>query len=560
MYNSTLTSPPIPELNRKKNGIFYTPPEVTSILCKWAIRSADDHLLEPGFGGCGFLAASYQRLTELNAGKPEDRLFGCDIDPRAFEFLSQTLKVHSYAKRFLRQDFLNLQPSDFAVEAFTSTIGNPPYVSYHAMSDGQRESANALTEVNGLRMQNKPSLWAYFVLHSLKFLKVGGRCAWLLPSSFLFADYAREIRELLQRYFSRSLILILGERIFLAQGTEERTVVLLCEDWHPNECGGTMEMGFASDLNSLDSTIDGWSKGSWQGVECEARANLALMTGDSLLSYTELQSSSRAKLLGSLCKIRIGIVTGANSFFVVNEEKAISESIPADALSFVLSRFNDVRTLSLRASDLQRLRRDGKRCLLIDTSLVNNVEGDLKRYLDKFPTATRDLNKTFQKRKLWHRPNDGLIPDAFLSYMQANGPSLILNVAKITSTNTIHRVFFNGTVNGIYKKAIAISILSTFSQLSAEIEGRSYGSGVLKHEPSEAYNIALLLPSVKDEVVKETFNKVESLLRKGSTDKAQAEADNFVLSGYPERVKQYHISALARALKEARARRQRPSV
>jgi hypothetical protein len=545
MHSTEATSPTVLELDRKKNGIFYTPLEAANILCKWAIRSPEDYVLEPGFGGCGFLKSSRQRLSQLNCDNPEDQLFGCDIDPKAFEYLSHTLNTNQLSKRFILQDFLKLQPDDFEIRSFTAAIGNPPYVSHHSMSDDQRETIRVAMDTTGIRLQNKPSLWAYFVLHSLRFLKEGGRCAWLLPGSFVFADYAKEIRQLLKQYFSRSLILVLGERIFLSQG--------------PNKNEGTLEMGFASDLPSMSSIVDNWQRGSWQGVEFEGRPNLALMAGESLLSYTELASNESSKLLGDLCKIRIGIVTGANKFFVINEETALSENIPDEYLSFVLAKFSDARGLRLLKSDLKSLKRSGRRCLLIDTSLVDGIEGNLKKYLDKYPKEEIEVNRTFEKRKTWHCPNDGLIPDAFLSYMHANGPSLTLNVAQTTSTNTIHRVFFNKSVNSISKKAIAISILSTFSQLSAEIEGRSYGSGVLKHEPSEAYRIALLLPSITDEAVDRTFSKIDSLLRQGMSDKAQVEADNFVLSNYSDPVKQHHLSALGCALKEARSRRQRPS-
>ncbi|WP_108944126.1 hypothetical protein [Shewanella halifaxensis] len=43
------------------------------------------------------------------------------------------------------------------------------------------------------------------------------------------------------------------------------------------------------------------------------------------------------------------------------------------------------------------------------------------------------------------------------------------------------------------KLAIAVSMLSTYSQFSAEVEGRVYSSGVLKIEPSAGKKIKVLL-------------------------------------------------------------------
>jgi hypothetical protein len=558
MPEPLVISPPTLDLDKKKYGIFYTPSEATSILCNWGIRSPQDNILEPSFGGCGFLRASKDRLDSLKCSTPKDNLFGCDIDPKAFDHLSEVIGISNTTRRFIQDDFLKLQPVDFTVTAFDCVIGNPPYVSHHSMSEEQKSSAKAAMEVSGVKLKYKPSLWAYFVLHSLRFLRVGGRTAWILPSSFLYADYAKEIRDLLQRHFVRSLVVVLGERIFISEGTEERTIVLLCEDWREEIVDGTIEVGFATDLLTMNSIIFGWQEGSWHGTKYDIRPNLALMSEDLIASYSELSVSAEAKTFGELCKIRIGVVTGANKFFVINRAAASLAGLSDECLSYILAKFGDVKGINLVKKDLNNLNIDNKRCLLIDTTRVDEITGTLKGYLDRFPEDERNSNKTFDKRGLWHQPNDGQIPDAFFPYMQSNGPSLLLNSARITSTNTVHRIFFEESVTQLLKRAVAISILSTFSQLSAEIEGRSYGSGVLKHEPSEVARITLLIPSkMKDKTVRETFNKIDTLLREGSHAKVQAVADQFVFANHSETAKRLHLARLKQALLNARASRLR---
>lgn len=546
-------------MDRKKNGIYYSPLEVTSILCNWAIKSSEETILEPSFGGCGFLSASRERLKKLECRRPEYNLFGCDNDPQAFEYLKNGFATAGLDRRFLLKDFLQVQPADFTVDKFDVVIGNPPYVSHHNIAAKQREEIRTTEAFNEIPLKSMPSLWAYFVLHSTKFLKHGGRFAWLLPSSFVNADYASVIRAYLRKHFLRSIVLLLEDRIFLTEGTEERTIILLCEGWSESEIEGSLEVGNVADLKSTEAVIQQWDAKTWQGVSYENRINHALLDGPALLSYSEISGSPHTKLLGDLCSIRIGIVTGANKFFVLDERKAMLESIPEQAISFVLAKFHDARGIQLTPSDLEELKRDGKRCLLVDSSCVNKIGTSLKRYLDSFPEEERLNNKTFKKRKLWHQPNDHLTPDAFFSYMQADGPSIALNIARITSTNTIHRVYFKDSISDKLRKATAISIQSTFSQLSAEIEGRSYGSGVLKHEPSEAYRIGLVLPAVSGRTVGVIFNKIDALLRQGLKSKAQALADDFVFANYSHKAKQHHLAVLSQALKDARSRRRRPS-
>ena len=174
--------------------------------------------------------------------------------------------------------------------------------------------------------------------------------------------------------------------------------------------------------------------------------------------------------------------------------------------------------------------------------------------MSSFPEDRKLTNTTFGKREVWHQPDDGRIPHAFLPYVLQHGPRLILNVANTTCTNSVHRVFFKDHVRPIEMKATAISILSTFSQLSAEVEGRTYGVGALKLEPSEAKRTKVILPSISStQEVMSTFKRIDSLMRGGRTEEAKQLADHFVLGRYALRGKT--LKVLREALQECRMRR-----
>jgi len=78
--------------------------------------------------------------------------------------------------------------------------------------------------------------------------------------------------------------------------------------------------------------------------------------------------------------------------------------------------------------------------------------------------------------------------------MGNQGPRIILNSAEAVCTNSIHRIYFKEDLSETMRKAIILSLWSTYGQISAEIEGRTYGSGVLKLEPSEASKLVVFLP------------------------------------------------------------------
>jgi adenine-specific DNA-methyltransferase len=515
---------------KKQNGVYYSPAEITAILCSWAIRSPHDMLLEPSFGGCGFLRACIQRLQELGSANPGTNLFGCDISDEAFCYLRNTHGLHPPPGHFLQTDFLSLEPPAFLGQEFDAVIGNPPYVSHHNMGTEQKRSVQSACKANDWQLDKKASLWTYFVLHSMRFLKPGGRAAWLLPASMIFADYGRQVRELLFRRFDKCLVVWIGERLFLTEGTEERTVVLLCEGYDNDEKVGSKSFGYVANVSDLEMIIGNWRQGLWKTQYPEGRPVLVAMGAQARANYMDLVATPDTTLLGNLCKIQIGIVTGANEFFIIDSATATTANLPDEVLSPILAKFHFASGLAVTAEDINLARERKERCLLVDTSGVEEISGALAEYLASFPADKLDSIKTFKKRIHWHRPSDERIPDAFFPYMQDSGPWLVQNTAKLLSTNTVHRVFFNDSVTPNMRKLVAISILSTFSQLSAEIEGRIYGSGVLKHEPSEAERIAILLPSgLKCVDIDSAFASIDKLWRTGQKDEAHRKADEFIL-------------------------------
>lgn len=541
-------------MEKRQLGIFYTPSAASRILCNWAIRTPHDLILEPSFGACGFLETSRIRLNELGSTNPIDRLFGCDIDPRAFsEFLLPKFEDTNLGSRFKQKDFLSLSPAEFPVDGFDAIIGNPPYVSHHNIPLSRKR---ALTDLIGseINLDSKASLWAYFVIHSLKFLKVGGRIAWILPSSFLHADYAQRIRREIAQSFERSLVIQLGQHLFAPEGTEESTAVLLAEGWKCGSINKVSRVDFGATLLEMERIIARWQVGDVVGNEYDRRLGNILMAPEATKAVERIEERLEVHQLGDLAAVLIGIVTGANDFFVINEEIAKRWQLKSSYLTPIVSRATFFNGIRVTTRDLKKASQDNVRCLLLDTRKTNGNNIPLSSYLSSFPEDRKLTNTTFGKREVWHQPDDGRVPHAFLPYVLQHGPRLILNAANTTCTNTVHRVFFKDHVSPIQMRATAISILSTFSQLSAEVEGRTYGVGALKLEPSEAKRTKVILPSIfSTQEVVSTFKRIDSLMRGGRADEAKQLADNFVLGRYASRGKTLEV--LREALQESRIRR-----
>lgn len=100
-------------LTQRQPEAYYTPSVLASLLAKWAILSSNEYVLEPGFGGCGFFQAAVDRLSKLGSSPPKNQLYGCDIDPQAFAYLSENLGVLSIEHRYILSDFIAVSPQSF---------------------------------------------------------------------------------------------------------------------------------------------------------------------------------------------------------------------------------------------------------------------------------------------------------------------------------------------------------------------------------------------------------------------------------------------------------------
>jgi hypothetical protein len=508
---------------RKALGAYYTPPTVASILAQWAIRSQSELILEPGFGGCEFLQAAIDRLKVLNCESPGKNLFGCDIDRNAFSYLSDKLGVVGIEGRYLFRDFISIRPADFSQQKFDVALGNPPYVSHHNMSIAQRENVWRWRSEYRTRLSGRASLWAYFVLHAMQFLRDGGRMVWVLPGSTVNADYGSQFLSEVANHFQQVVVVELGERVFLDAGAKEQTVVLACI--------GYGQANVSADFRRCD-TVEALAAEFASPTLAKLGLGRQVIRDERACSYTtfeDLESRLQPRKLGDLSRVIIGTVTGANRFFILPPSKAKELGLSDRYLRPIVPKFGLLRGAKLDAEDVEALNQGTAPCMLFHVP-SGRIGQAAKDYIASFSEEEIQRNSTFSRRDDWLKADDGRIPGAFLSYMTHDGPRIVLNNARINCTNTVHRLFFNDGITTEAQKLVAISLSTTFSQLSAELEGRNYGSGVLKIEPSEAKRISLVLPDhLKKGEITAAFDQFDACLRTQGPSAANEMADQLIL-------------------------------
>jgi adenine-specific DNA methylase len=541
---------------KKRLGVYYTPERVASILANWAIRSPKDQVLEPSFGRCGFLQAVVDELEAKGCERAIHNIYGYDVDDDAFEGPYESLvRENGASSQFHRADFLKATPVDLGGRKFNVAIGNPPYVSYHNMDEEQRQTAAQAIRESDFSLDKRASLWAYFVLHTFAFLREGGRIAWVLPWSFFHADYSSTVIEAVTGHFERATAFQLGERIFQEEGAKEHSVILLAEGWQADTPCEELRVGYAPFLDDLSEMIEAWENGEWEGKVYDSAIGGTFMRPEVSESIQYVKENCRVRSLGDVIQdVKIGIVTGDNQFFVISRSEVENYGLQAEDWKHIFAKSKISRGVSLSKQDFKEAYQAGHRCVLIDAKTP--VSEELEKYLKQKPREEIESNATFGKRSDWRLPDDENEPDAFFTYMQSLGPRLILNQAGVNSTNTIHRVYFDEEFSDVDRKALAVSLLSTFSRLSAEVEGRTYGSGVLKLEIGETRSLQVALPpDWKKNTVEKAYKEVDLFLREGSVENAKTRANKFVFQGIPKKKRTEIIQSLQEGLQNARRRR-----
>jgi hypothetical protein len=132
-------------------------------------------------------------------------------------------------------------------------------------------------------------------------------------------------------------------------------------------------------------------------------------------------------------------------------------------------------------------------------------------------------------RTPWYSVPGVRVPDAFMSYMSNVTPRVVLNEAAFSSSNLVHQLNFHLTER-TYARAYIAALHSSPALLSFELEGRSYGGGVLKHETAEAERVSFPFTDDLAERLDLMLPAVDQALRDSGPQEAAAIVDELLVS------------------------------
>ncbi len=495
-------------------GAFYTADPIAKLLVQWAIRKADDTVLDPSCGDGVFLQSAAEHLRNL--GNPLPQIWGVDVDPEAL----RASHLRSSKPRLLEGNFFSLVPGD--IPPVNAVVGNPPFIRYQTFNGRLRAEALGRALDAGVKLPQLCSSWAPFIVHAATFLRRGGRLAMVVPAELVHAQYAREVLRFLLRTFGRITVRMFQEKMF--EDLSEDTVLLLCENfgepcgWFSITPGVCVEDARSDEKGTIPVEIEAVRSG-------RHRLTRYLLPPKARHLYEGMTTEKGVARLGDAADVGIGYVTGCNDYFHLTTGEAKMWRVPSRYLAPAVLSLGDFHGTVFRRSDWEDVLESGRKTHLLKIPPLGTEEPPgLSKYLVHGQEKQVDGHFKCRVRETWYSVPHVRVGDAFLSYMSGSSPKLVRNGARFVAPNTLHIVRF---ARGWQWRPFVAGWHSSLTRLSCEIEGHPLGGGMLKLEPSEAESVVVALPYPKD--ASALVRQLDGLLRSGNFSAALDLADDSIL-------------------------------
>lgn len=510
---------------RKARGAFFTPELIAKFIADWAVRGANDRVLEPSCGDAVFLVHAARRLGELSSGllslPPE--VHGVEIHEASAQEGRERVASAGGDPRITVNDFFLVEPTG----DYSAVIGNPPYIRYQDFAGDARTRSRAAALRAGVPLSGLASSWAAFAVHSALFLKKGGRMGLVLPAELLSVNYAAVVRKFLFERFREVDLVLFTERVF--PEAEADVVLLLADgfDEGPTDHARVVQAQNAASLTSLAVSQ------KWTPSDPSDKWTPSLLGAEVLSAYSGLLTSGDFVGLETWGDTTLGMVTGNNRFFALSTERVKELGLAAtDLISLSPPGSAHLRGLTFGTRSQNELGRRGSAVWLFRPS--SEPSEAARAYIAAGEIAGVDQAYKCRVRKPWWRVPLVKPADLLLTYMNADTPRLTTNDAKAHHLNSVHGVFLNSANRSLGRRLLPLASLSSMTLLGAETVGRAYGGGILKLEPREAD----VLPVPSPSLVKAGADRlaalrpqVGSLLRGGRLTDAAKLVDDALLVG-----------------------------
>jgi len=474
---------------QKLRGGYYTPLDLASFIARWVSDIKPDKILEPSCGDGAF----FQAMADVG-GFQTAAITGFELDDaEAIKAARRAKDLGLHHATVRPEDFLGWAIRNMAKggERFDAIVGNPPFVRYQFLPPEFQVRAATIFDELGLKFTKHTNAWVSFILASMSLLRPGGRLAMVVPAEIIHVTHAQSLRSYLGKE-CRRLVIIDPEELWF-DGTLQGAVILMAEKRSSSKQkaeglgmvpvrGREFLRRSPAELFAEPQSINGKTvAGKW------TRALLDLETRE---LFDELEGHSEIHRFDDIARVDVGIVTGANKFFLVSDDtvKAYGLSKYAHPM-FGRSEHCPGIIYDERQHAANAEKGSPTNFLWFDDA-PNKMASRALQYIEMGEKEDLHTRYKCRIRAPWFKVPSVYSTEVGMLKRCHDTPRLILNKLGAYTTDTAYRI---RTREGEGERLVGCFI-NPLTALSAELEGRHYGGGVLELIPSEIERLLIPLP------------------------------------------------------------------
>jgi adenine-specific DNA-methyltransferase len=470
---------------RNKLGQFATPTALAQDILRYTARLINEgqsiRFLDPAIGTGAFYSA-------LRTIFPDDRVreaVGFEIDPH-YGLPS--------AQLWCGTD-LNLTIADFtrqeADPRFNLLICNPPYVRHHHLETEEKGRLKLLAlQACSANLSGLAGLYCYFLGISHAWMTDDGIAGWLMPSEFMDVNYGQAVK----RYLLEKVTLLHIHRFDpsdtqFADALVSSAVVWFRKTLPPSDHAVTFTFGgslFAPKISRLVST-----------------QALAIEPKWTRFPITDVREHSTVSTVSDFFKIKRGLATGNNNYFILSEAEIEARKLPLACFRPILPSPRYIPTDIVEA-DIGGIPILDRRLFLLDIHLseeeIKQQFPNLWLYLEEGKAQGIHQRYLCSHRAFWYGQENRPSAPIVCTYLGRSDAKhgrpfrFILNRSQATMANVYLAMYPTPVLTQAlsHEPALIQRVWQVLNQITQEQllgEGRVYGGGLHKLEPKELANV-----------------------------------------------------------------------
>lgn len=388
-------------------------------------------------------------------------------------------------------DFLKWAIKSIGNTKIDAVIGNPPFIRYQYLDKEFQDNSKAIFDKLNLKFTKHTNSWVTFLLSCLSLLKDNGRIGMAIPAEILNVIHAKPLRDFIADGLYK--VLIINPKYIWFDNTLQGVVIMFIEKVNCKSQTGLSILNVENDefIDIDPETL--FNSANYIDFDClQDKWTDALLDENELALINRIKDHNSVHKFSDIATIEIGIVTGANEFFLVNDN-TVKEYDLCDFAYPMLGKGQHCKGIIYdNDQHIENKENNFPTNFIYLTDEYESLPPKAQEYIKEGERKYFHQRYKCQIRNTWYKVPSVHSSKIGMLKRSHEAPRLILNRLEAYTTDTAYRI----KSNRFSDSTLVCCFLNPLTMILSELNGRFYGGGVLELVPSEVKN--LYIPIIED--------------------------------------------------------------